>query len=115
MNWGDIHPPPKGSGKSSYLTAVTDIGGELVEIIDVEKILAEITPTNENVSQNIIDENVGKAAQDKLVLIADDSSVARGQIKRTVEQIGFNTKLTCLQKIKKDVGYFTYFFKWCFQ
>ncbi len=93
MNWGDIHPPPKGSGKSSYLTAVTEIGGDLVEIIDVEKILAEITPTNESVSQKIIDENVGKAAQEKLVLIADDSSVARGQIKRTVEQLGFTTKL----------------------
>ena len=37
MNWGDIHPPPKGAGKTSYLTAVTDIGGELVEIIDVRR------------------------------------------------------------------------------
>jgi two-component system, chemotaxis family, chemotaxis protein CheV len=93
MNWGDIHPPPKGSGKSSYLTAVTEIGGDLVEIIDVEKILAEITPSNESVSQKIIDESNSKAAREKLVLIADDSSVARGQIKRTVEQLGFNTML----------------------
>lgn len=93
MNWGDIHPPPKGSGKSSYLTAVTDIGGQLVEIIDVEKILAEITPNNASVSQKIIDENQGKAPHDRVVLIADDSSVARGQIKRTVEQIGFKTKV----------------------
>jgi len=93
MNWGDIHPPPKGSGKTSYLTAVTDIGGELVEIIDVEKILAEITPTNEVVSQKIVDESTGKDVHDKVVLIADDSSVARGQIKRTVEQLGYKTKL----------------------
>jgi len=93
MNWGDIHPPPKGSGKSSYLTAVTNINGELVEIIDVEKILAEITPTNETVNQDIIEENTGKNVQDKVVLIADDSSVARGQIKRTVEQLGYKTKL----------------------
>jgi len=93
MNWSDIHPPPKGAGKSSYLTAVTDIGGELVEIIDVEKILAEITPNNAVVSQQLVDEHAGKAPQDRVVLIADDSSVARGQIKRTVEQIGFKTKL----------------------
>ncbi len=93
MNWGDIHPPPKGSGKSSYLTAVTDIGGELVEIIDVEKILAEITPNTQVVSQELIDDNIGKAPKDKVVLIADDSSVARGQIKRTIEQLGFKTKM----------------------
>ncbi|MGX5173473.1 chemotaxis protein [Aliikangiella sp. IMCC44653] len=93
MNWSDIHPPPKGSGKSSYLTAVTDIDGELVEIIDVEKILAEITPNDAVVSQELVEQHAGKAPLDKVVLIADDSSVARGQIKRTVEQLGFKTKL----------------------
>jgi len=93
MNWSDIHPPPKGSGKSSYLTAVTDIDGELVEIIDVEKILAEITPNNAEVSQKLVDEHRGKAPQDRVVLIADDSSVARGQVRRTVEQLGFKTKV----------------------
>lgn len=93
MNWSDIHPPPKGAGKTSYLTAVTDIDGEIVEIIDVEKILAEITPNDDVVSAEMVEQHAGKAPQDKVVLIADDSSVARGQIKRTIEQIGFQTKL----------------------
>ncbi len=93
MNWSDIHPPPKGSGRTHYLTAVTNIDDKLVEIIDVEKILSEITPNNATVSQEIIEENVGKAPEDKFVLIADDSSVARNQIKRTVEQLGFKTKI----------------------
>jgi len=91
MNWSDIHPPPKGAGKTSYLTAVTDIDGEIVEIIDVEKILAEITPSDEVVSQEMVEQHAGKAPEDKVVLIADDSSVARGQIKRTIEQLGFKT------------------------
>ena len=93
MNWSDIHPPPSGSGKSHYLTVVTTIDEKLVEIIDVEKILSEITPSNDTVSQEIIDDNLGKAPEDKFVLIADDSSVARTQIKRTVEQLGFRTKI----------------------
>lgn len=93
MNWSDIHPPPSGSGKTHYLTAVTNIDDKLVEIIDVEKILSEITPNNATVSQEIVDENMGKAPEDKYVLIADDSSVARNQIKRTVEQLGFKTKI----------------------
>src|SRR5690606_20568077 len=28
MNWGDIHPPPKGAGKDHYLTAVTQVAGQ---------------------------------------------------------------------------------------
>ncbi|WMS89264.1 chemotaxis protein CheV [Pleionea litopenaei] len=88
MNWGDIHPPPKGSGRDHYLTAVTEIDKQLVEIIDVEKILAEITPASDIVSQEVIQKSAGREPQDKIVLIADDSSVARNQIKRTVEQLG---------------------------
>src|SRR5690606_40515066 len=46
INWEAIMPPPKGtSGKQSYLTAVTEIDNELVEILDVEKILEEISPS----------------------------------------------------------------------
>ena len=93
MNWSDIHPPPKGAGDSHYLTAVTNIDNKLVEIIDVEKILSEITPNNQTVSQEIIEETAGRAPEDKLLLIADDSSVARSQVKRTVEQLGYTTKV----------------------
>lgn len=37
MNWEEIHPPPKGAGREHYLTAVTRVDKQLVEIIDVEK------------------------------------------------------------------------------
>ncbi len=37
MNWEKIMPPPSGAGRYSYLTAVTEIENELVEILDVEK------------------------------------------------------------------------------
>lgn len=93
MNWSDIHPPPSGSGRTHYLTAVTNIDNQLVEIIDVEKILSEITPNNASVSQEIVDKSADKVSLEKFVLIADDSSVARGQIKRTVEQLGYKTKI----------------------
>ena len=39
LSWKDIMPPPEGAGKSSYLTAVTEIDNEMVSILDVEKIL----------------------------------------------------------------------------
>lgn len=93
MNWEEIHPPPKGSGKDHYLTAVAEIDGRLVEIIDVEKVLSEVSPPNEEISEGVIEDQVTKEAVNKHVLIVDDSAIARKQIKRCVETVGVSTTL----------------------
>ncbi len=92
MRWEEILPPPEGAGKASYLTAVTNIDNELVEILDVEKILNEIAPADETMDSTIGDEieEVKKTKQFvNRILIADDSTVARKQVQRAVESIGF--------------------------
>jgi two-component system, chemotaxis family, chemotaxis protein CheV len=95
LNWENIHPPPKGTGKGSYLTAVTEVDNRIVEIIDVEKILSEVSPMREEVTAELIKPEIVQSASEKqmAVLIADDSSVARKQIKRCVEQLGVKTHL----------------------
>lgn len=89
IKWEDVMPPPKGAGRTSYLTAVTEIDNELIEIIDVEKILEEISPASTEISEEL------RAAPDGdrdwanvILLIADDSAVARNQIKRALEPLG---------------------------
>ncbi|MCW8944283.1 MAG: chemotaxis protein CheV [Sedimenticola sp.] len=89
MNWGDILPPPKGAAKGSYMTAVTRVEDELVEIIDVEKVLSEIVGSAEGVSEGVIEEDAIDETQH--VLIADDSSVARNQVKRVLDRLGVMT------------------------
>ncbi|MFM2482593.1 chemotaxis protein CheV [Celerinatantimonas sp. YJH-8] len=94
MNWEDILPPPKGAGKFNYLTAVTEVEKELVSILDVEKILDEISPAPTEVSESIIDEAETSAALgDRKILVADDSSVARNQVKRAVSSLGIEVDL----------------------
>ncbi|WED21095.1 chemotaxis protein CheV [Vibrio sp. JC009] len=94
MHWESILPPPEGTGKANYLTAVTNIDNELVEILDVEKILAEIAPVEEQMSTEIAEE-IAVVEQEKekpivrTILIADDSTVARKQVQRAIESIGF--------------------------
>jgi two-component system chemotaxis response regulator CheV len=90
LRWSDVMAPPDGAGKSSYLTAVTDIEGEMVSILDVEKILNEINPVSTDLSEDIADTSVGESLGDKLVMIADDSTVARNQVKRALEPLGLN-------------------------
>ena len=96
MNWGDIHPPPRGAGRGNYLTAVTEVEGKLVEIIDVEKILAEVAPVSEQVSEDVIEDGIAEKVIQKHVLIVDDSTIARKQIQRVVESLGIQTT------VKKD-------------
>jgi len=59
-----------------------------VEIIDVEKILAEVAPVREEISEGIVDDQVRTNAQSRQVLIVDDSKIARKQITRCLENIG---------------------------
>ncbi|WOD10205.1 chemotaxis protein CheV [Pseudomonas sp. NyZ704] len=88
MNWSDIHPPPRGTGRDHYLTAVTRVDEQMVEIIDVEKILAEVVPTIETISPGVIDEQTHTEAHARRVLIVDDSSVARKQVARCLQEVG---------------------------
>lgn len=87
INWEHVMPPPKGAGRTSYLTAVTQIDNELVEIIDVEKILEEISPANTVISESLHGSPAGRDWSDCILLIADDSTVARNQIKRALEPL----------------------------
>ncbi|RUO43010.1 chemotaxis protein CheW [Aliidiomarina taiwanensis] len=84
LNWENVMPPPKGAGRSSYLTAVAQVDDELIEIIDVEKILEEISPANTQVSAELHGAPDHRDWSDCTLLIADDSTVARNQIKRAL-------------------------------
>ncbi len=88
MNWEEIHPPPKGTGRDHYLTAVTRVDNKLVEIIDVEKILAEVAPMSEAISVGVVDEATQTKALSLKVLTVDDSSVARKQVTRCLQTVG---------------------------
>jgi len=90
MNWEDILPPPKGAGKDVYLTAVTKIDDKLVEIIDVEKILSEVSPLKEDVTEAVLSKSAGREPANLPVLVVDDSSVARRQIERCLTAIGMD-------------------------
>ncbi|PCJ50645.1 MAG: chemotaxis protein CheW [Gammaproteobacteria bacterium] len=93
MKWSEILPPPKGAGKNSYLTAITKLDEHIVEIIDVEQILSEINPPSTAISEEQLSEGTHNPNDPRMVLISDDSAVARKQIQRTVEQLGIKSVL----------------------
>jgi len=87
LNWKDMQPPPAGAAGSSYLTAVTYVNEQMVEVIDVERVLSEVVGAKEHVSQDFLDQvEAGDfEAEKNLILVSDDSLVARKQVTRTIE------------------------------
>ncbi len=94
ISWTDILPPPNHLGKDNFLTAITKLDDKIIEIIDVEKILADVTGSHDTVSQAVAD-SVTQAPHEQKphILVADDSSVARKQIQSTLNQIGMDVTL----------------------
>jgi len=93
LHWDEIKPPPRGLGRGCYLTAITEVDNKFVEIIDVEKVISEINKVSMDISDGTKDLAVGSELQEKFVVIADDSIVARKQISTPLGELG----IKCVQ------------------
>lgn len=87
MNWEEIKPPPSGMGNVSFLTAVTNVDDELVEIIDVEKVMADVMGYSDHIDENVTDGTKKDEVLNKHVLVVDDSGMARKQMFKVLDQM----------------------------
>ena len=88
LNWDAVQPPPRGAGRAHYLTAITRLDNmRLVEIIDVEKVLAEIVPFNTRVSDALLEDPLLQRARGREVLVVDDSPTGVNQVRDTLAQL----------------------------
>ncbi len=87
----DIQPPPEHGADHHYLTGVTRHHGELIQLIDVESVLAESAPRASDADLIAPLSAAGGAPRE--VLVVDDSRVARNQIRSVLEQLGLSATL----------------------
>lgn len=81
----NIEPPP--GGGEGHLTAITRFQNQLVEVIDVEKVLLDVAGGPSSLLIDDLPDVAGLAAGRK-VAVVDDSRVARNQIERTLAKLG---------------------------
>ncbi len=85
----DVLPPPELGNDPHYLTGVTRYHDELIQLIDVESVLAEALPPPALATEITPVAHAGS----REVLVVDDSRVARNQIRHVLDQLG----LSCTQ------------------
>lgn len=86
VSWESVLPPPATMGEGHYLTAVINIDDELVEVLDVEKILAEVFPVSYEQADGLVESVSLQFSEFRpIVVVADDSVVARKQILKCLE------------------------------
>lgn len=83
-DWSNVRPRPGGTGKDNFVTAVTEIDGKLIEILDVEKVLDQVVPANTQVSDSLT-QQAGSGLH--RIFVVDDSMVARRQITDALAQL----------------------------
>jgi len=105
LQWSDLSKAPPGVGEDNYLTAVAKIEDKLVEIMDVEKVLDEVNPVNEEIEDNIVPDEVMHEDHERKLLIIDDSAVARKQIKRVADKMKIESVLQINGKEALDYLY----------
>ncbi len=88
LDWSAMRVPPAMlvAQMGGLVTAITELkDGRLVMMMDVEKVLSE---TGRFDSDEMIFKSVKPLGKDRTVFYADDSSVARHQIQRTLDAMG---------------------------
>jgi len=88
LDWSQMRVPPEmlTAHMGGLVTAVTELpDGRLVMLLDVERVLAETARYDDEMVYTQI-KPLGK--EGVTIVYADDSSVARGQIQRTLDALG---------------------------
>lgn len=84
-----VRPPPQGTGDRAFITGVTQIDGTIVQVLDIEKVLHELTP---EVPDDLDEQQLSRSERNLIegcrVLVVDDSHVALQQTLLTLRKLG---------------------------
>ena len=90
ISWNDIQKPDKtlNKGEEGVATGIAQCGGELVTILDFEKIVAEIAPET-SIQLGEIDALGQRQKSDARIICVEDSILLAKLIERALHQAGY--------------------------
>ena len=90
ISWNDIQKPDKtlSHGEEGVATGIAQCAGELVTILDFEKIVAEIAPET-TIQLSEVEQMGDRSICDKPLVIAEDSILLQKMIDEALQRAGF--------------------------
>ena len=90
ISWTDIHKPDKtvSGGSEGVATGIAQCGGDLVTILDFERIVAEIAPET-TIQMDEIEQMGPRARSDEPIWIAEDSILLSKMIEDCLRKAGY--------------------------
>lgn len=85
-NWKNIAPPPNSLGEKTYITGITKFDDKIIQLLDIELLLSQIFPDDDEQSIEITGVQKG-LLQSESILLVDDSVVARKQLEGALTRI----------------------------
>ncbi len=92
-DWKDISAPDPSLGNNIYTTGVMNVEDKLVQLMDVERLLADIYPEDDYTIPQFSELELAEL-RSKEILVVDDSMVARNQLGCALEAAGIHYKVS---------------------
>ncbi len=91
-DWKDVMSPPQSLGDRAFITGLVTIEDQIVQLLDVELLLARVYPESVNPREVVLTDVQRETLKGLNILLVDDSQVARKQLSDALDS--------------KDVTYF---------
>lgn len=91
-DWKDVTSPPQSLGDRAFITGLVTIEDQIVQLLDVELLLARVYPESINPTEVVLTDVQRETLKGLNILLVDDSQVARKQLSDALDS--------------KDVTYF---------
>ncbi len=92
LNWSEVESPPRLREGDAFISAITWQNGELIQIVDLEKLVHDVVGEPEVTVETQGPEAVVAASSlPARVLLVDDSTVAQHQVMKVLEQLGIQS------------------------
>ncbi|WP_332454886.1 response regulator [Oceanisphaera avium] len=86
--------PPKALGKNAFITGLVTIEDELIQLLDLELLLAKVYPESLNSKDVLLNDMEVETLRGLSILLVDDSVVARKQLSDVLDRKNIEYQVT---------------------